>query len=107
VEVTTRYRHTAEDSIYLAPQAVGRGLGGRLLDALLDRCADAGVRQVIAVIVEDDADASLVLHQSRFRRRRPADRRGFQTRPLAGHPAPAAQTHLSRLVMSVKAGLSL
>lgn len=59
------YRHTVEDSIYLAPDAVGRGAGGRLLDALLTRCADAGVRQVIAVIVDDDADASLALHRNR------------------------------------------
>ena len=42
------YRHTVEDSIYLAPDAVGGGVGGRLLDALLARCADVGVRQVIA-----------------------------------------------------------
>ena len=36
------YRHTVEDSIYLAPDALGRGIGGRLLDALLTGCADAG-----------------------------------------------------------------
>ena len=59
------YRHTVEDSIYLAPDAVGGGVGGRLLDALLARCADVGVRQVIAVIVDDSADASLALHRNR------------------------------------------
>ena len=59
------YRHTVEDSIYLAPGAVGRGVGGRLLDALLVGCADAGIRQVIAVIVDSDADASLALHRNR------------------------------------------
>lgn len=59
------YRHTVEDSIYLAPHAVGRGIGGRLLDALLAGCSDAGVRQVIAVIVDDDADTSLGLHRNR------------------------------------------
>lgn len=46
------YRNTVEVSIYLAPDEVGRGIGGRLLDALLIRCADAGVRQLVAVIVE-------------------------------------------------------
>lgn len=60
------YRHTVEDSVYLAPGAVGRGLGGRLLDALLFECARAGVRQVIAVIVDTDgAAASLALHRNR------------------------------------------
>jgi L-amino acid N-acyltransferase YncA len=59
------YRHTVEDSVYLAPGATGRGIGGHLLDALLDRCADAGVRQVIAVISDDDAGASLALHRNR------------------------------------------
>ena len=59
------YRHTVEDSIYLAPNAVGRGIGGRLLDALLAGCADAGIRQVIAVIVDDGAGASIALHRNR------------------------------------------
>jgi L-amino acid N-acyltransferase YncA len=51
------YRHTVEESIYLAPHAIGGGIGGRLLDA--------GIRQVIAVIVDADADASLALHRNR------------------------------------------
>jgi L-amino acid N-acyltransferase YncA len=59
------YRHTVEDSIYLAPDAVGRGIGGRLLDALLTECAGAGVREVVAVIVDADAAASLALHRNR------------------------------------------
>ena len=59
------YRHTVEDSVYVSPSAVGRGIGGRLLDALLIRCSEIGVRQVIAVIVDDDADASLALHRNR------------------------------------------
>jgi L-amino acid N-acyltransferase YncA len=59
------YRHTAEDSVYLAPHAVGHGIGGRLLDALLAGCADAGIRHVIAVIVDSDAGASLALHRNR------------------------------------------
>jgi L-amino acid N-acyltransferase YncA len=59
------YRHTVEDSVYLAPDAVGHGVGGRLLDALLAGCTDAGVRQVIAVIVDTNADASLALHRNR------------------------------------------
>ncbi|MGX9791925.1 N-acetyltransferase family protein [Mycobacterium sp. MMS18-G62] len=59
------YRHTVEDSVYLAPHAVGRGLGGRLLDKLVDDCARAGIREIIAVIVAADGDASLALHRGR------------------------------------------
>ncbi len=59
------YRHTVEDSIYVAPDAVGRGIGARLLDGLLTECAGAGVREVIAVIVEVDGAASLALHRNR------------------------------------------
>jgi len=59
------YQHTVEDSVYLAPHAVGRGLGGKLLDALLSDCARVGVRQVIAVIVDADGAASLALHRNR------------------------------------------
>ncbi|TDY03095.1 GNAT family N-acetyltransferase [Mycolicibacterium litorale] len=59
------YQSTVEDSIYLAPHAVGRGVGGRLLDELLDRCAAVGIREVIAVIADADASASLALHRNR------------------------------------------
>ncbi|MGC5167627.1 GNAT family N-acetyltransferase [Luteimicrobium sp. DT211] len=67
------YRHTVEETIYLDPAATGRGLGGPLLDAVLDAARDAGAREVIAVIA-DAADpddpagtlprtASAVLHE--------------------------------------------
>ncbi|MDT7749452.1 MAG: hypothetical protein QOD96_3114, partial [Pseudonocardiales bacterium] len=46
------YRHTVENSIYVAPWAGRRGAGGLLLAALLDGCAVAGVREVIAVIAD-------------------------------------------------------
>ncbi|MES2043613.1 MAG: N-acetyltransferase family protein [Pseudomonadota bacterium] len=44
------YRETCEDSIYIAPDAIGRGVGRALLAALLDRAAAAGFREMIAVI---------------------------------------------------------
>ena len=60
------YRHTVEDSVYLAPSAVGLGIGGRLLDTLLAECGRLQVRQVIAVIVDTaGAAASLALHRNR------------------------------------------
>jgi phosphinothricin acetyltransferase len=58
------YRHAVEDSVYLAPERTGRGLGGLLLRALLADCAKAGVRQVLAVIADTAEPASLALHRS-------------------------------------------
>jgi L-amino acid N-acyltransferase YncA len=44
------YRFMVEDSIYIAPDAQGQGLGTLLLGELLARCEAAGFRQIIAVI---------------------------------------------------------
>jgi phosphinothricin acetyltransferase len=57
------YRHTVEDTIYLAPGHTGKGLGAALLTELLTRCAAAGVRQVVAVIADTGSDASAALHR--------------------------------------------
>jgi L-amino acid N-acyltransferase YncA len=59
------YRHTVEDTVYIEPGYTGRGIGGALLGALLPACAQAGARQVIAVIADSGSDASAALH-SRF-----------------------------------------
>lgn len=57
------YRYTVEDTVYLSPAHTGRGLGGALLGPLLAACADAGARQVIAVIADTGSDASVALHR--------------------------------------------
>ncbi|ANC30185.1 GNAT family N-acetyltransferase [Isoptericola dokdonensis] len=58
------YRHTVESTIYLDPRAQGRGVGTRLLAALLDALGLAGVRQVVAVVADDPAAAgSIPLHR--------------------------------------------
>ncbi|RKR88681.1 phosphinothricin acetyltransferase [Micromonospora pisi] len=56
------YRHSAENSVYLAPDRTGGGLGSLLVAAVLDGCVAAGVRQVVAVIAEG-GDASVALHR--------------------------------------------
>jgi L-amino acid N-acyltransferase YncA len=57
------YRRTGESSIYVAPWAVGRGLGTALLTELLDVCTAAGIRELVAVVVDTGDPASLRLHQ--------------------------------------------
>jgi len=57
------YRYTVEDTVYVSPAHTGRGLGRALLGALLAACAEAGARQVIAVIVDAGGGASLALHR--------------------------------------------
>jgi phosphinothricin acetyltransferase len=58
------YRYTVEDSIYLAPEAVGRGLGRALLSAVLQACEAIGLRQVVAVIGDSQNAASVGLHRA-------------------------------------------
>lgn len=60
--VKPAYRHTVEDTIYLAPGRTGRGLGRALLGELLERARAAGVRQVIAVITDGGDPSSVRLH---------------------------------------------
>jgi len=44
------YRYTVEDSIYLRADCAGRGVGRRLLEAVIAASRDAGCRQMVAVI---------------------------------------------------------
>ncbi|MDI9332320.1 MAG: GNAT family N-acetyltransferase [Alphaproteobacteria bacterium] len=56
------YRHTLEDSIYLAPDAVRKGHGRALLAELVARSELVGGRQMIAVIGDSTNRASIGLH---------------------------------------------
>ena len=58
------YRYTVENSIYLGPASTGKGLGKQLLAALIDRSRDAGVKEIIAVIADKGADASITMHEN-------------------------------------------
>lgn len=57
------YRFLVEDSIYLAPDARGRGIGKALLVELIARCTDLGFRQMVAVI-GGAHPASIAVHRS-------------------------------------------
>jgi phosphinothricin acetyltransferase len=58
------YRFTLEDSIYVAPEAKGRGIGRMLLQRLIEESSRLGFRQMIAVIGDGSAgSASVILHE--------------------------------------------
>ena len=56
------YRFTVEDSVYVAPVWQGRGIGRRLLAALIDATTRLGYRQMVAVIGDSGNSASVALH---------------------------------------------
>ncbi|MFE5672512.1 GNAT family N-acetyltransferase [Agromyces sp. NPDC056523] len=58
------YRYTVEDSIYLGPAASGKGLGRALLGALIDASKAAGLKEMLAVIADQGAEASIALHEN-------------------------------------------
>lgn len=58
------YRHALEDSVYVAGDAVGRGLGRAALAAVIDRATARGYRQMIAIIGDSGNVASIRLHEA-------------------------------------------
>ena len=58
------YRYSLEDSVYIRPDAQGRGIGRTLLAELVRRCEALGYRQMIAVIGDSANAASIGLHAS-------------------------------------------
>ena len=58
------YRFSAEDSIYLAPEAQGKGLGRALLTELMAQAEKAGVRKLIAVIGDSANTGSIGVHEA-------------------------------------------
>ena len=57
------YRHTIEDSVYVADGMPGRGIGSALLAALIARCEAGPWRQMIAVIGDRENHGSISLHR--------------------------------------------
>jgi L-amino acid N-acyltransferase YncA len=56
------YRFSVENSIYVAPEAHGRGVGRALVRELITRCTAQGFRLMIAVIGDSANAASIALH---------------------------------------------
>jgi L-amino acid N-acyltransferase YncA len=55
------YRFSCETSIYVRHDALGQGIGTRLLGALVEQCEAIGLRQAFAIIAGTEP-ASVVLH---------------------------------------------
>lgn len=58
------YGATVENSVYVAAEARGRGVGRALLAALIERCRQAGKREMIAVIGDSANLGSIALHRA-------------------------------------------
>ena len=58
------YRFCLEDSVFLASEARGHGLGRLLLAELMARCEAAGARQMLAVIGDSANLASVGVHRT-------------------------------------------
>jgi len=58
------YRYTVEDSVYVAPDNLGRGLGKALLGGVIAACEDLGLRQMVAMIGGGENAASIALHRA-------------------------------------------
>jgi phosphinothricin acetyltransferase len=58
------FRFSVEDSIYLAPEAAGKGIGRALLAELLAAFERAGVRKVMAVIGDSANAGSIGVHRA-------------------------------------------
>lgn len=56
------YRHTIEDSVYVASGLAGQGVGAALLSALITRCEEGPWRQMLAVIGNSGNAGSIALH---------------------------------------------
>lgn len=93
------YRATVEDSIYLAAEARGAGIGQKLLRRLIAQCEAVGCRQMISVVGDSRNLASIRLHEqlgfvaagylagAGWRPEGPVDVVMLQ-RPLSGTPMP-------------------
>lgn len=58
------YRFTVEDSVYVHPDAVGRGVGTALLGALVEHARASGLRQMVAAVGGGEQNpASIALHE--------------------------------------------
>jgi L-amino acid N-acyltransferase YncA len=56
------YRYTVEDSVYVAPDRVGQGVGKALLGEVIKACEAMGLRRMVAMIGDSGNAGSIGLH---------------------------------------------
>ena len=57
------YRFTVENSVYVATDAQGKGIGRTLLKELIEACTAQGFRLMVAIIGDSANFASITLHR--------------------------------------------
>ena len=58
------YRYTVEDSVYVAPDRLGQGVGKALLKRVIEICEGLGLRQMVAMIGDSENAGSIGLHRA-------------------------------------------
>jgi phosphinothricin acetyltransferase len=58
------YRFSAEDSVYLNPDAAGQRIGNKLLSELAKQAEAAGIRKLIAIIGDSGNARSIGVHRA-------------------------------------------
>jgi len=58
------YRYCVELSVYIAPEARGRGVGRALMEALIERARAMGLRHLIGAIGDSANAGSIALHKA-------------------------------------------
>lgn len=58
------WRFACENSVYVSPEYQGRGIAKQLMKQLCDKCAQIGLKTMMAVIGDSENQASIALHKS-------------------------------------------
>jgi len=58
------YRYTVEDSVYIAPDRLGQGIGKALLARVIEASEALGLRQMVALIGDSGNAGSIGVHRS-------------------------------------------
>ena len=90
------YRYAVKHSIYVHPEHLHSGVGRRLLPGLIDACAAAGFRQMIAYIDAENEPSQAPARGLRLRACGATQGRRLQVRPLDRQHPDAARARGGR-----------
>lgn len=72
------YRHTAEASVYLKPEAQGKGLGRQLYQALFDQAPQYGIREIVSIIALPNGSSEQLHRKMGFKKAGVLERSGYK-----------------------------